>query len=151
MGRLIEKISWSTCGRHVTLWHSSAFEKRIVTTNSSTIKRPFLSGFGYHSDKIGRYSFTLRGKLRFKVTRGDARAQQRGRAWILNILNLTSRFFFSCLYLATNPLSHYNPVVCNQWAICLGIRCMCTINGNNTHNARFVSIKSHVLSENKSV
>lgn len=92
-GRLIEKISWSTCGRHVTLWHRSAFENRIVTTNSSMIKRPFLSAFGYHSDKIGRYSFTLRGRLRFKVAGGYARSHRRGRAWILNILKVTCSFF----------------------------------------------------------
>lgn len=116
-GRLIEKISWSTCGRHVTLWHRSAFENRIVTTNSSMIKRPFLSAFGYHSDKIGRYSFTLRGRLRFKVARGYARSHKRGRAWILNILKVTCRFFFPppCLYLTTNAHSLCSPVVCSRW------------------------------------
>lgn len=56
------------------------------------IKRPFLSAFGYHSDEIGRYSFTLGGRLRFKVAGGYARPQKRGRAWILNILKVTSRF-----------------------------------------------------------
>lgn len=72
-GRLIEKISWSTCGRHVTLWHRSAFENRIVTTNSSMIKPPFLRAFGYHSDKIGRYSFSLAGRLGSEVPGGYAR------------------------------------------------------------------------------
>lgn len=120
-GRLIEKISWSTCGRHVTLWHRSAFENRIVTTNSSMIKRPFLSAFGYHSDKIGRYSFTLRGRLRFEVARGYARSHKRGRAWILNILKVTCSFFSPpCLYLTTNAHSHCSPVVSNRWASSLG-------------------------------
>lgn len=127
-GRLIEKISWSTCGRHVTLWHRSAFENRIVTTNSSMIKRPFLSAFGYHSDKIGRYSFTLGGRLRFKVARGYARPHKRGRAWILNILKVTSSSPpphrhpphppqpTPCLYLTTNAHSHCSPVVCSRQA-----------------------------------
>lgn len=116
-GRLIEKISWSTCGRHVTLWHRSAFENRIVTTNSSMIKRPFLSAFGYHSDKIGRYSFTLGGRLPFKVAGGYARSHKRGRAWIFNILKVTCIFFLPppCLYLTTNAHSHCSPVVCSRW------------------------------------
>lgn len=123
-GRLIEKISWSTCGRHVTLWHRSAFENRIVTTNSSMIKRPFLSAFGYHSDKIGRYSFTLRGRLRFKVARGYARSQKRGRAWILNILKVTCSFFFSSpLFVFDNKCSQPLQSCCVQSVGVFTLRC----------------------------
>lgn len=69
------------------------------------IKRPFLSAFGYHSDEIGRYSFTLRGRLRFKVAGGYARPHKRGRARILNILKVTCRFFPPLLFVFDNKCS----------------------------------------------
>lgn len=123
-GRLIEKISWSTCGRHVTLWHRSAFENRIVTTNSSMIKPPFLRAFGYHSDKIGRYSFSLAGRLGSEVPGGYARPLETRTRMDCQHIKSDMQVFFSpslsnpclpCLYLTTNAQSHCGPVVSNLY------------------------------------